>query len=65
MYIILARIIHVLVNCILFRPQQVTDTKKISARIGTQDNDIKCEHQWDCRTESIKTNRLAVLWVIL
>lgn len=49
MYKILARIIHVPVNCILFRPQLVTDKEKISARIGTQDNDIKYEHQQDCK----------------
>lgn len=49
MYKILARIIHVPVNCILFRPQLVTDKEKISARIETQDNDIKYEHQQDCK----------------
>lgn len=54
----LARIIQSCrVYCILFRPQWIRDKEKIFTRTGTQDIDynIKYDHQWDCRTEGIKT----------
>lgn len=64
MYKILARIIHVPVYCILFRPQLVTDKEKLQRELGHK---IMILNMNTNRTVSIKTrinHRLAVLWVL-
>lgn len=64
MYKILARIIHVPVYYILFRPQLVTDKEKYQRELGHK---IMILNMNTNRTVSIKTrinHRLAVSWVL-